>query len=75
MTKDEFIAFYCQRSGIEWTELSKWRVALRCTCGDNGCHGWAMVHNDADSIRDHNELYAPKGLAEPSIDGDNFSAA
>lgn len=64
MTKDEFIAGYCERSKISWEKLSQHRVALPCACGEDGCDGWAMVTNDPLSIETHNKLYAP--TQEPS---------
>ena len=59
MTKEEFIAGYCQRSSISWDELGKYLVAMPCACGNEGCSGWAMVHNDDESIRHHLILYSP----------------
>lgn len=43
MTKEEFIAGYCERSKIPWETLSEWMVALPCFCGEPSCEGWAMV--------------------------------
>lgn len=60
MTKEEFIAGYCERSGVKWEEISVMQVALPCDCGDEGCNGWAMVSNNQSSILAHMELYAPR---------------
>lgn len=60
MNKDQFIAFYCSNSGKKWDDLKKHFVALPCNCGDESCHGWAMVSNDEFSIEIHNELYGEK---------------
>lgn len=43
MTREEFIAGYCERSDILWAELSEWRAAVPCDCGDESCDGWGMV--------------------------------
>jgi hypothetical protein len=58
MTRDEFIAGYCERSGVTWDELSEYLVALQCACGDESCEGWAMVSNNELSIQTHMQLYA-----------------
>jgi hypothetical protein len=59
MTKDEFIAGYCERSHVEWQELQRSQVALPCACGDKSCCGWAMVSNNRLSVQTHMQLYAP----------------
>lgn len=66
MTKEEFIAAYCARSGVAWAELSPYRVALPCACGELMCEGWAMVGNDPMIIKSHNELYGPIHASDPS---------
>lgn len=43
MTKEQFIAAYCERSNVTWEWLSKYRTALPCACGEYGCEGWQMV--------------------------------
>ena len=43
MTKEEFIAGYCERSGVTWEELSQWAMVLPCGCEEDGCRGWVMV--------------------------------
>ena len=43
MTREEFIQGYCERSNVTWDELSKFRAAIPCDCGEEGCHGWQMV--------------------------------
>jgi len=57
MTKEEFIAGYCEKSKLTWDELKATQVALSCACGDSDCSGWAMVTNTPESVRDHNRLY------------------
>jgi len=44
MTKDEFIAGYCERSNAPWDFLSVYLEAVPCDCGDESCKGWAMRH-------------------------------
>lgn len=51
MTKGEFITYYMTNSGIDpkhrtaagFTIDGRARVALPCRCGDEQCHGWAMI--------------------------------
>ncbi len=57
ISKDEFIASYCTKSGFSLDIFAKYFVALPCRCGDDSCHGWAAVSNDPWSIRIHAELY------------------
>jgi hypothetical protein len=45
--REQFIAGYCERSGVTWEELSKTQIAERCDCGEEGCAGWAMVSKRA----------------------------
>ena len=47
VTRDEFIAGYCERSGLTWEWLQKYKAAVVCSCGEAVCHGWAMVPKDA----------------------------
>lgn len=61
MTADEFEAMYAANSKKTVEYLRKFRVLLPCACGEEGCHGWAMVSNDTVSIEAHKRLYAPKG--------------
>jgi hypothetical protein len=42
MTRDEFIAGYCERSGVTWEWLSQRRTAIPCDCGEPECEGWQM---------------------------------
>ena len=57
MTKDEFIQEDCQRSGIEWEQLSKRQEVRPCNCGDELCQGWAMVSKDPMTLKAHKALY------------------
>jgi hypothetical protein len=59
VTKEEFIAGYCTRSGITREQFDARQVALPCTCDYENCAGWAAVPNDSDLIRSHMDLYAP----------------
>jgi hypothetical protein len=59
VTKEQFIQRYAKRSDVTWEYLSQFQVALPCECGNEMCEGWAMVDNNAESIRAHNELYGP----------------
>ena len=60
MTEAEFIAAYCERSGVAWSILSDRLVALPCACGYRSCEGWAMVPRDPEAIETHTRLYAPE---------------
>lgn len=55
MTKEEFIAGYCDRSKIPWERLSKDMVALPCYCDEEICDGWAMVSRVCAA--DHMQFY------------------
>ena len=33
------------------------KIALKCTCGEPECEGWAMVSDDPTSISEHKRLY------------------
>lgn len=59
MTKEEFVAQYCKRSGVTKEFIGQYKDALPCACGDESCEGWAMVGRDPGSIKVHMELYAP----------------
>lgn len=54
MTREEFIAGYCARSGVTWEWLSQYRKVLPCECGEDICDGWAMLPQvtDAEKITD-----------------------
>lgn len=69
MTKDEFIASYCERSGITRERFDRTDVALPCACQYEDCEGWAAVSNNALSIKNHTELYSP----EPALGKDWLS--
>jgi len=56
--KDKFIANFCSNSGISESSFHIDYVALRCRCGKIRCTGWAVVNNNALSIKIHNELYS-----------------
>lgn len=66
MTQQEFIDGYCARSDLSWDDMKKYLVALPCACGDERCAGWAMVSNRPDSIKTHNDLYAPSTITKDS---------
>lgn len=58
LTRDAFIAGYCERSGITPEKLSALgQVAVPCSCGEPGCCGWAMVENTPEALARHRELY------------------
>ena len=50
MTREEFIAGYCARSGIAWEVLAERRIAVPCECGAEQCLGWCMVPKDFDAF-------------------------
>jgi len=60
MTKEQFERGYAKRSGISLEEYHKFLVALPCACEQEGCEGWASVSNNPESIKTHQELYAPR---------------
>ena len=44
MTREEFEEGYAKRSGVTVERLHELgQVAVRCSCGEDGCNGWAMV--------------------------------
>lgn len=57
MTKDEFIAAYCANSDVTPEWLQQHMTAVPCACNAENCKGWAMVNNDPDVIKHHEELY------------------
>lgn len=66
MSKDEFIAGYCERSGITREDFDATEIALQCACGMSLCHGWSAVTNHPIPIRNHMELYAPQAAKVPA---------
>jgi hypothetical protein len=79
LTSDQFIDAYLKRSGEKYGAPDRWlqyrtpygfqmpgckeRIALPCSCGEEGCEGWAMVRNDPESIADHQGTYGPWPLS------------
>lgn len=59
MTREEFIAGYCERSGFPEDYVLQNNVALPCACSEDGCTGWAMVEREELQIKSHYKLYAP----------------
>lgn len=59
MTREEFIAGYCECSNVTWEWLSQRRDARPCHCGEPGCEGWAMVSRDPEMLAIHRQLYEP----------------
>lgn len=57
LTRDEFIAAYCERSNITREVYDRQFVALPCGCEEEGCNGWATVSNDSPMTATHQELY------------------
>lgn len=55
MTKDEFIAAYCARSGVHWDDIKEHREAVPCDCGEDICQGWQMVPRDAPQAGERHE--------------------
>lgn len=46
MTAEEFYAGYSERSKIPVEDLVAMGFrAFRCDCGEDGCHGWAMLRS------------------------------
>lgn len=67
MTRDEFIDGYMKRSEVspdcrteKGFEQEGWKhIALSCACGDESCHGWAMVTDSPEGISGQ-MFYAPE---------------
>ena len=57
ISEQEFINRYCEQSCIEWEELSKTQTVMRCFCGEDDCHGFAMVDKDKKAYERHIRLY------------------
>lgn len=56
MTRLEFIKKYCEHSEITEEWFHERNVALPCSCGWGGCHGWAAISCPAgnlDGVRSH----------------------
>lgn len=52
MTRDEFIADYCERSGVTWEKLQACGLdAYPCLCDSWHCKGWQMTFTAPD-LRD-----------------------
>lgn len=51
MAKEEFIAQYCRRRGVEWADIAQYRVALP----SDDATGWTMVntgcHDDEQTVQ------------------------
>lgn len=66
MSREEFIAGYCDRSGIAPERRTatgfrigeRERVAVPCACEEEGCEGWAMVA--AAEATEYAAFYGPK---------------
>lgn len=51
MTAAEFEAAYARRSGVTVAFLHQHgRYAGPCDCGEAGCEGWAMGHQQEDAL-------------------------
>ncbi len=54
MTREQFIARYCDESNIKAEDRTATgfrrgnyeRVAIPCDCGEDGCEGWQMVSSE-----------------------------
>lgn len=62
MTKDEFIAGYCERSGITPETFDLYGKAVPCDCGEGVCQGWAY---DTGGFSTHSVLLV--GMPSASI--------
>jgi hypothetical protein len=58
LSREAFIAQFFERSNLPESARAK-LVALPCACHEPECCGWAMVENESEAIRRHNELYGP----------------
>jgi hypothetical protein len=56
VTQEEFEIEWCAKTGFEPSVFkSGKRIAVRCYCGGNGCHGWRSLINDPDRLQEHAE--------------------
>ena len=55
MTREEFIAAYCERSGVSWDFLASWRKAVPCDCGSDLCEGWALIPLEFETVAGKHE--------------------
>jgi hypothetical protein len=71
-TAAEFEAAYAARSGVTVGQLHQWgRYAEPCSCGEDGCEGWAMGHQFEDAIAEDAErrdaVYERYAYGKPGI--------
>ena len=64
MTKEEFIAYYCENAGRSEDEILKYRVALPCACDEYEYVHWAMVTKDEGLIKHHMSFNSPAATKE-----------
>lgn len=51
MTREEFETAWAARSGITVENLRRLGLyAEQCSCGEDGCQGWAMGHPREDAL-------------------------
>lgn len=58
ISREDFIAAYCARSGISPELLMQHEVVLPCRCGEPICEGWAVIPNDLRLIEHHEKTDA-----------------
>lgn len=75
ITQREFIDGYCSRSGVTLAWFNENYVALPCDCGEQGCNGWAAIHNTPEMVDMHNSLYSPAQATQQAGAGDAVACA
>jgi len=65
MTKEEFIAIYCENSDMRRETYDEHFVALPCRCGEGKCKGWVTISNNPDAIAVWNDLYGEDDDVRP----------
>ena len=57
MTAEEFETGYCERSGITREQYREYYITMTCSCGCDGCDGFAKIRNTPEAIKDQLVLY------------------
>ena len=68
MTREEFISGWCAKHSKTREQFDHNFVALRCSCGEQGCTGWAAIGNTPSKIAQQIELYTPADCVELDLE-------
>lgn len=71
MTRDQFIDSYLRNSGLSPSDRTNAGfsvddvecIVLPCYCGDEQCHGWAMIDNTPKDIARHKQIYGAPSIS------------